>query len=120
TEANARLSLRPGRVCAPPSASRPAAAAAPQSLFYDGFRPWPPGPLFMADDQLRRPSGGGTSRRGVERQHRAATPATGEGPNGRPQLHKPRLVITLIGLTVLALVSTVFGMMMAVAQDLPE
>jgi len=74
----------------------------------------------MADDQLRRPSGGGTSRRGVERQHRAAVPAAGEAPNGRPQLHKPRLAITLIGLTVLALVSTVFGMMMAVAQDLPE
>jgi penicillin-binding protein 1A len=74
----------------------------------------------MADDQLRRPSGGGTSRRGVERQHRAAVPPPGEAPNGRPQLHKPRLVITLIGLTVLALVSTVFGMMMAVAQDLPE
>jgi penicillin-binding protein 1A len=41
-------------------------------------------------------------------------------PSGRPQLNKLRLAITLLGLTVLAVVSTVFGMMMAVAQDLPE
>ena len=39
---------------------------------------------------------------------------------GRPQLHKLRLGADLAGLLVLALVSTVFGMMMAVAQDLPE
>ena len=39
---------------------------------------------------------------------------------GGPQLHKLRLALTLAGLLTLALVSTVFGMMMAVAQDLPE
>ena len=38
----------------------------------------------------------------------------------RAQALRWRLAITLLGLTVLALVSTVFGMMMAVAQDLPE
>jgi penicillin-binding protein 1A len=37
-----------------------------------------------------------------------------------PQLHKLRFALTLAGLLALAIVSTVFGMMMAVAQDLPE
>ena len=41
-------------------------------------------------------------------------------PSSGPQLHKLRLALTLAGLLTLALVSTVFGMMMAVAQDLPE
>src|SRR5215212_3379737 len=58
------------------------------------------------------------------------TPADGTGPDGdgagpsappppRPKLKKLRLAIILFGLAVLALVSTVFGMMMAVASDLP-
>jgi len=75
----------------------------------------------MAEDKRRRPAGGGASRRGVTRQTRAhETPAAGNGPPDRPQLHKLRLALTLAGLLALALVSTVFGMMMAVAQDLPE
>ena len=60
----------------------------------------------MAQDQLRRPDA---------RPDRPAAPA-----RPRPQFYRWRLAITLLGLTVLALVSTVFGMMMAVAQDLPE
>ena len=39
---------------------------------------------------------------------------------GRPKLKKLRLFFILAGLSVLALVSTVFGMMMAVASDLPR
>jgi len=75
----------------------------------------------MADDQRRRPAGGGSSRRGVARQKRlhAAAPADDRGAD-RPQLHKLRLGLTLAGLLALAMVSTVFGMMMAVAQDLPD
>ncbi len=42
-----------------------------------------------------------------------------EPSGGRPQLKKLRLFLILAGLGVLALVSTVFGMMMAVASDLP-
>ena len=38
---------------------------------------------------------------------------------GRPKLKKPRLVLILAGVAFLALVSTVFGMMMAVSSDLP-
>jgi penicillin-binding protein 1A len=57
----------------------------------------------MADHQRRRP---GRSRRG--------------GKAGRPQFYRWRLAVTLVGLLILGMVSTVFGMMMAVAQDLPE
>jgi penicillin-binding protein 1A len=37
----------------------------------------------------------------------------------RPKLKKLRLAIVILGLAILALISTVFGMMMAVASDLP-
>jgi penicillin-binding protein 1A len=37
----------------------------------------------------------------------------------KPKLKKLRLALVLLGLTVLALISTVFGMLMAVASDLP-
>ncbi len=45
------------------------------------------------------------------------------GRNGRPRkprLRKLRILSVLIGLGTLALISTVFGMMMAVASDLPQ
>jgi penicillin-binding protein 1A len=38
----------------------------------------------------------------------------------RPRLHKLRFAVVLFGLGLLALISTVFGMLMAVAQDLPS
>jgi penicillin-binding protein 1A len=41
-------------------------------------------------------------------------------PMGRPRLKRLRLALILFGLSVLALVSTAFGMMMAVASDLPQ
>jgi len=41
-------------------------------------------------------------------------------PLGRPRLKRLRLSLILLGLSLLALVSTAFGMMMAVASDLPE
>ncbi|MEX2108370.1 MAG: transglycosylase domain-containing protein [Solirubrobacterales bacterium] len=37
----------------------------------------------------------------------------------KPRLKKLRVLFVLLGLSILALVSTVFGMMMAVSQDLP-
>lgn len=40
--------------------------------------------------------------------------------NGKPRLKKLRIALIAAGLSVLALVSTVFGMMMAVASDLPQ
>src|SRR4051794_20884962 len=43
-----------------------------------------------------------------------------EPPTTRPRVYKLRLALIVAGLGLLAAVSTVFGMMMAVAQDLPS
>jgi penicillin-binding protein 1A len=49
------------------------------------------------------------------------TRANGSGPPPRkPKLKKLRLALVLSGLSVLAVISTVFGMLMAVASDLPS
>jgi len=47
-------------------------------------------------------------------------PTAGGGPPAKPKVKKLRLLLILAGLAVLAVVSTVFGMMMAVASDLPQ
>ncbi|HEV2785110.1 MAG TPA: transglycosylase domain-containing protein, partial [Solirubrobacteraceae bacterium] len=47
-------------------------------------------------------------------------PVLSDPPLGRPRLKRLRLALILFGLSILALVSTAFGMMMAVAADLPE
>ncbi len=47
-------------------------------------------------------------------------PVLSDPPLGRPRLKWLRLSLILSGLSLLALVSTAFGMMMAVASDLPE
>src|SRR5437868_15425805 len=39
---------------------------------------------------------------------------------GKPRVKKLRLLLILFGLGILAVISTVFGMMMAVASDLPQ
>jgi penicillin-binding protein 1A len=44
----------------------------------------------------------------------------GEGQPSKPRLRKLRFFLILLGLTILALVSTAFGMMMAVASDIPQ
>ena len=41
-------------------------------------------------------------------------------PPPKPKLKKLRLALVVLGLSFLALVSTVFGMLMAVASDLPS
>src|SRR5919204_4873435 len=73
----------------------------------------------MADDQRRGNRGPDAGRRPAQRGHLRAVP-TESDRRGRPKLNKFRLAITLFALATLALVSTVFGMMMAVAQDLPS
>jgi penicillin-binding protein 1A len=50
---------------------------------------------------------------------RAAGPTPPPPPRRKPKLKKLRLAFILLGLTMLAVVSTVFGMLMAVASDLP-
>ena len=65
-----------------------------------------------------------TATRGGERFQRSngvPTQANGSGPPPRkPKLKKLRLALVFSGLSVLALISTVFGMLMAVASDLPS
>ncbi|MDP9134805.1 MAG: transglycosylase domain-containing protein, partial [Actinomycetota bacterium] len=53
---------------------------------------------------------------------RPSPPSGGDSgpPAGKPKVKKLRLLLILSGLATLALVSTVFGMMMAVASDLPQ
>ena len=49
------------------------------------------------------------------------TATAGPGaPPPKPKLKKARLAVLILGLGLLALVSTVFGMMMAVSSDLPQ
>src|SRR5512133_4128719 len=43
-----------------------------------------------------------------------------EPPRQRPRVKKLRLLALLLPLSILAIVSTLFGMMMAVASDLPD
>src|SRR6478609_2279489 len=47
-------------------------------------------------------------------------PPNGDGPMGKPRIKKRRLLGILLPLGALAIISTVFGMMMAVASDLPS
>ena len=47
-------------------------------------------------------------------------PVLSDPPLGRPRLKRLRLALILFGLSIIALISTAFGMMMAVAADLPE
>jgi penicillin-binding protein 1A len=47
-------------------------------------------------------------------------PVLSDPPLGRPRLKRLRLALILFGLSLIAFVSTAFGMMMAVASDLPQ
>src|SRR5688572_10498617 len=44
----------------------------------------------------------------------------GDGPPERPKLKKLRIAFVAVGLSFIAFISTVFGMMMAVASDIPD
>jgi penicillin-binding protein 1A len=48
------------------------------------------------------------------------TPLFADPPRKRPRVRKLRLLVVLVPVILLAMVSTVFGMMMAVASDLPD
>jgi penicillin-binding protein 1A len=84
----------------PTPITRPAAARGPRFLRADG------------DSTTQDPP-----------QSRWATPAVPVSPppppRSKPKLKKLRLAFILLGLSLLAVVSTVFGMLMAVASDLP-
>src|SRR6188472_2433244 len=69
------------------------------------------------------PGGDGDGSNGGEPPRPTATvpPSSGSPPpKRRPKLKKLRLALVILGLAVLALVSWIFGIMMAVASDLPQ
>jgi penicillin-binding protein 1A len=51
---------------------------------------------------------------------RRLSAAPGRPPRGRGRLRKLRLALVILGFAVLAFVAWIFGIMMAVAQDLPQ
>ena len=79
----------------------------------------------MSDDsnivQLHgRPRGGGAATPPPEPPAATLDAEPPERPPTRPRVKKIRLALILAGLTILAGVSMIFGMMMAVASDLPD
>jgi len=74
-----------------------------------------PGPNGRRDGNGGRRGNGNGGRRGSPRGR-----FWRRGPRTKPRVRKLRLLLILIGLGALAVVSTVFGMMMAVASDLPQ
>src|ERR1700750_1685091 len=52
--------------------------------------------------------------------HDNVTPLFPDPPRARPRVRKLRLLVVLVPVMLLAIVSTVFGMMMAVASDVPD
>ncbi len=64
--------------------------------------------------------GGGNGRGRGRRRLKLIQPRGPREPNGRPRLRKLRFAVVILGLAALAFVSWIFGIMMAVAQDLPS
>ena len=64
--------------------------------------------------------GDGGNGAGGETPPLTVLPGGGEPPRAKPRLKKLRAALVIAGLSLLALVSWIFGIMMAVAQDLPK
>jgi penicillin-binding protein 1A len=75
----------------------------------------PPTPLRVADANDGSGNGSEPPEGGL-----TALPDAGEPAAAKPRLKKLRAALVILGLGVLALVSWIFGIMMAVAQDLPN
>ena len=71
------------------------------------------------DDNIRRAEGPQSSDPVRAAQATVAAPARTAAAR-KPKVRKLRLFWILFGLGALAIVSTIFGMMMAVASDLPQ
>src|SRR4051812_45251682 len=72
------------------------------------------------DPDVGAPNGGAGNGATVVALRPHATGKDPRPPRRRVRIRKLRLLVLLLGLGVLAAVSTVFGMMMAVASDLPK
>jgi penicillin-binding protein 1A len=98
-----------------------------------GFREGRAGASDRVRSLREQPGDGGDGASGLRRRgggasitppwRRTPTLPEPEGPpppgNGKPRLKKLRLALVILGLTLLAMVSWFFGIMMSVAQDLP-
>ena len=72
--------------------------------------------------ELRLAEGGGNGAGGPE-ERLTVIPGggdDGEPPSAKPRLKRLRALLVILGLSILALVSWIFGIMMAVAGDLPK
>jgi penicillin-binding protein 1A len=69
---------------------------------------------------LRLAGGGDNGDGGPPEQGLTVLEGGEEPPRTKPRLKKIRAALVILGLSVLALVSWIFGIMMAVAQDLPK
>jgi penicillin-binding protein 1A len=79
----------------------------------------PPSTIPLPREPAPTHNGGGNGQGGPPMDPPVALDE-GDGPPRRPRVYKLRIALILAGLAALAIVSTVFGMMMAVAQDLPS
>ena len=66
------------------------------------------------------PNGNGVGWRREGLEARARSPATRRTKPRRPRLRKLRIALVFFGLAILAFISWIFGIMMAVASDLPQ
>jgi penicillin-binding protein 1A len=124
TPAEARVARAEARVARAEArvAPGPEAPPAPGPLTTPPEREGRPGrvtPLREADEPPARngpPDGGGPRRPRWPRWRGGG----GDGQAPRPRLRKLRSLLLLLGLVILAVISTAFGMMMAVASDIPQ
>jgi len=114
------LGARPAPSAAPPRSRRTrhlralTAVPAPPAADPAGLPPAPQ-PAGGGPPSALGPGGAGPRR------PRGRRPADGGRPRGpRPRLRKLRLALILLGLGTLAIISAAFGMVMAVASDIPQ
>ena len=118
----------PRDAVAPVPLSRPATALSDEPTYSELDQDQvqtlpPPAPRRTREREPRVPRptrGGGNGHGGAPPSEPPVALGDGDGRPPRPRVYKLRIALILAGLAALAVVSTVFGMMMAVAQDLPS
>ena len=118
----------PRDAVAPVPLSRPATALSDEPTYSELDQDQvqtlpPPAPRRTREREPRVPRparGGGNGHGGAPPSEPLVALGDGDGRPPRPRIYKLRIALILAGLAALAVVSTVFGMMMAVAQDLPS
>jgi penicillin-binding protein 1A len=73
-----------------------------------------------AERTVPKPRGNGGGSPPRWRRPGLPTPPGPRPPRSRPRLKKLRIALVVVGLSIIAIISWIFGIMMAVAQDLPN